>query len=51
MPAHDMGAVFSRVFEWITPLFLWWMMREQQQDFLEDPTDIPFPDRDESARP
>ncbi|PKX89686.1 FAD-dependent oxidoreductase [Aspergillus novofumigatus IBT 16806] len=50
MPAHDMGAVFSRVFEWITPLFLWWMTREQQQDFLEDPMDIPFPDRDESAR-
>ncbi|RHZ43829.1 FAD-dependent oxidoreductase [Aspergillus thermomutatus] len=46
MPAHDRGAVFATVFEWITPLFLWWMRREQQQDFLEDPTDIPCPDGD-----
>jgi 2-polyprenyl-6-methoxyphenol hydroxylase-like FAD-dependent oxidoreductase len=39
---HDMGAVVSWIFEWLTPLYLWWTKGSLEEDLLADPTDIPL---------
>ncbi|KAL3444245.1 hypothetical protein BJX65DRAFT_311024 [Aspergillus insuetus] len=39
---HDIGAIGSRIMEWITPLYLWWTRGAMERDFLVDPDDITF---------
>ncbi|KAL4891080.1 hypothetical protein BDV59DRAFT_209246 [Aspergillus ambiguus] len=36
MSNHDLGFIGARLFEWFTPIFLWWT-RAKQEDFLADP--------------
>ncbi|EAU39520.1 predicted protein [Aspergillus terreus NIH2624] len=49
MSNHDLGAIRARLFEWFTPVFLWWTRGQQEEDFLADPGDISFSESDDEV--
>jgi hypothetical protein len=49
MSNHDLGAIRARLFEWFTPVFLWWTRGQQEEDFLADPGYISFSESDDEV--
>ncbi|KAL5364819.1 hypothetical protein BJX96DRAFT_179297 [Aspergillus floccosus] len=47
MSNHDQGAIKARLFEWFTPVFLWWTRGQQEADFLADPSHVSFSESDD----
>lgn len=39
----DTGFLFTKMMEWITPLYLWWTKKSREVSFASDPRKIKFP--------
>jgi hypothetical protein len=39
----DKGFLFTKVMEWLTPLYLWWTKGPREASYDADPCDIQFP--------
>lgn len=38
----DAGFLFTKMMEWMTPLYLWWTKNSREASFVTDPRDIDF---------
>lgn len=44
MSNRDMGVIGTKLFEWFTPVFLWWTRTAMERDFMADPRDVQLPE-------
>ena len=42
MSNHDLGYLMAKVYELITPVFLWWTRKGMEKEFWDDPRNIDF---------